>query len=128
MLWNKPRKELTYEVLSNTNLVDSSAKDVLQIVYKGVPVVAARLLILNIINSGKVPISDSDCSQPVTISFVENATVLNADITHKFPENVEVVAHPQQNMVSDGCPRLHESTQFQNNRNHHIRRMMKSFS
>jgi hypothetical protein len=84
------RKEMAYDVISNTLVlsIDHEVRGKIQVLYEGKPVDDARLVVLRIWNSGKVPISSNDFERPVTFDFGKDAEVLDATIFETKPSNL----------------------------------------
>jgi hypothetical protein len=80
------RKEIAYEVISNTLVipeleeVSPHTTGILHVLFNGKPVKGARLVILKVWNTGNEPIDILDYAEPITFNFGEKAEVLNVAI------------------------------------------------
>lgn len=92
-LKQRNRKEITYEVISDTSVlsVKKEVKDKVKILFDGKDVSNSRLVILRIWNSGTVPIMDADFkeNQPITFDFGEKAEILYAEIIETIPNSIK---------------------------------------
>ncbi|WNZ46551.1 hypothetical protein Q2T42_01705 [Leptolyngbya boryana CZ1] len=87
----KSNKLLTYEILSETALlsVAKEVEDKVQILFEGNVVQGVHLILLQISNTGNVPILPSDFLKDLTISFDGSAEILSAEITEKKPHSID---------------------------------------
>src|SRR5437588_12444636 len=80
------RKEIAYEVISNTLVIPEleetgpHTKGILHVLFNGDPVTGARLVVLRLLNAGNVPIIPADFIKPITFDFGSKAEVLNVGI------------------------------------------------
>jgi hypothetical protein len=89
------KKALTYEVLSNENIVQIANTTIgndLEIFYRKVPVKNLTLIVLKFTNSGNTEIRSSDYERAITISFGDNACVLGDPSVKSSPSNLLVKA------------------------------------
>lgn len=79
------RKNITYEILSNSSLlsVEKELKGDIEISYKGRKIENAQMIVLRIENLGSLPIPSSDFEGPIEINT--DGTVLSAEITKTAP-------------------------------------------
>jgi len=84
-------KSLSYEIISNAPLLSlkEEIKGNLQIVFNGKPVQSVHLIVVKIINSGKVPIVSTDYERPVSLNFSDNCQILTADISETNPKSLQ---------------------------------------
>lgn len=87
----RQNKQLSYAILSQTPLLSMAEeiKDELQIMYKGKMVRQVHLVIVKIMNSGKIPIVSTDFVRPININLGESAQILVAEIAKTSPESLE---------------------------------------
>ncbi len=86
-------KNLTYEIISKTSLLNVDARKVeqrLQILFDGSPINNAELILLKIINIGSTPIHPNDFYQPLTITTGESSRILDARITATQPSGLTI--------------------------------------
>lgn len=97
----RQRKDITYELLSNTPLLTVREKGLgqLQLTYNSVPVDNPRLAVIRLRNSGNVPIATTDYERPISFTFGEGATVLSSAITATSPDNLNVGVETKDNVV-----------------------------
>lgn len=91
LLWsNSQRKSLSYEVISNINILDipEEFKDKLEISFDSKPVQELYVTLIKIINTGKAPITPKDFHRPISIGFGETATVLTFELINQTPSNL----------------------------------------
>ncbi len=95
------RKDITYELLSNTPLLTVSERGLgqIQLTYNSVPVENPRLAVIRLTNSGNVPIATTDYERPISFAFGEGTTVLSSAITAASPDNLNVSAQNNGNIV-----------------------------
>ena len=84
------RKNLSFEVLYNTNLlsIDDVIKGKTQILYEGQLVQNVRLYAIKLINSGNVAILDTDYVRPVYLDFGNDSSILSAKVAKTSPSNL----------------------------------------
>lgn len=89
----KSRKRLSYEVISNTQLVGikSEIKDKVKILYDEKQVINVHLISIRFINNGNQPISIDDYAKPITINYNNPISVLTCEVLEQYPENLDVV-------------------------------------
>lgn len=94
------RKEIAYEIISNTSLVNIShaVKDKIQIHFEGKIINDLCLVIIRIWNSGNTPITYHDYIEPITINFKRQGEVLGFDVTETEPDDL----HPHLEQVNNG--------------------------
>jgi hypothetical protein len=99
----KAKKSLSYEVLSENPLIsiDNEIKGKLQILLDGKPIENVHLLLIRIINDGKVPITANDYERPVTLKFSKSSNILSAE--HVGAEPANLVSKPT---IHDGIVTL----------------------
>lgn len=83
-------KSLSYFVRSKTKLLTLHDENVgkLEIVFDGQPVLDAHVFVIEIRNTGNIPIISSDFEKPIEIVFAEKAEILSVAIVERIPENL----------------------------------------
>jgi hypothetical protein len=108
LLWlrDRPRKELSYQVVADTPLIsvkeEAELKGRLEIVFDKQPSynLDLRSVIVRVINSGNVPIGEDDYfGHPLELRFGEKAEVLIAGIVKTEPVDFEAKAFAAGTMV-----------------------------
>lgn len=93
VLWtlNQRNKQLSYRILWQDTLTraHSSVRDRLDVRFDGESVKDASLLIVQILNSGRLPITPADFQSRLTISSGPGAKVLYADIASTSPGDLD---------------------------------------
>lgn len=86
----KTRKELSYDIIFNTNLLSINAKikDSMQVNWRGKEINGLNLLIVRLRNSGNTPIVATDYEGPVIFTFDKDDRVLEAEIESTQPPNI----------------------------------------
>lgn len=92
-LARRPRKALTYKILSSTPLIASpeAARGKLQILFDGKPIEDVKLVLVKFTNSGNLPITSSDYESPVKLIVVSRlnvARLLDAGVSETYPEGL----------------------------------------
>lgn len=87
------RKEIAYAVISNSPVIsiDAGLQGKAQVMYNGMAINDARLVVLRIWNSGNLPIAASDYDVPVKLSFGEKTEVLDFEVLETNPDNLQVL-------------------------------------
>lgn len=91
MVWfylrEKRRKALSYRILSNVPLVQyqKEYEDRLTIFFDEVRVHDLHLVVIEVVNSGDIPIEASDFVEPLQFSFGEQAVILGGFVTQRKP-------------------------------------------
>lgn len=100
--WQQSRKELSYEVVSQTSLVslEDPAAQQLQVLFNGKPVADPTLIVLRVQNTGNVSIPKADYEQPLTFRFGEDVEVLTAEITTMTPPNLGASVNHSSNSIT----------------------------
>lgn len=85
-------KALSYSMKSKTKLLTLNDENVgkLQILLNGHPVSDAHIFIIEIRNTGNVPIASSDYEKPIEIVFSEGAEILSSAVIEKTPDDLNV--------------------------------------
>jgi len=88
----KVQKSLSYDLLTLAPLLTfgDKLKGKLQIIYDGTLIENAHVAIFRIYNSGNQPIISSDYVEPLSISFGENAKILDTEILSAKPNELEL--------------------------------------
>ena len=84
------RKELSYEVLSNSPVlsVREEIEGKLVILFEQQPVKGVQLLEVKLMNSGNQPITSSDFEAPVALEFGERSRILTGEVTDTATEGL----------------------------------------
>ena len=84
-------KEITYAIMSQSPLlsVDEKIRDKVKISYEGKEVKNAHLVVLNIKNSGNIPIMPNDYVEPIKFSFGLLAEIISVNISETKPVNIK---------------------------------------
>jgi len=84
------RKEITYEVLSNSPIVNvkNEIKSEIKIFYKNRPVEGINLIIIRFYNSGTLSISTHDFEEPIKLFLGDSAELINSEIIETKPEQL----------------------------------------
>lgn len=90
------KKELTYEVISNTPIlrsVGTHTTSKIQVTLNNRPVTKARILVVRVKNSGSASTrtSDFDQNNPIAFSFRPKAEILDAEIQDQTTLKQEVI-------------------------------------
>jgi len=104
ILWilNLKRKEMTYEVVSDTPVVTlgkAAPHEDLHITFHGQAVRDLHLILLRISNAGHVPIKPDEYADKLTITIPGDGKILHADIAETMPSNL--APPPAPGAVSD---------------------------
>jgi hypothetical protein len=88
--WWRNRKALSYEVISDVPLfsIRQEIKHRVEVMLDGNSVGNVHLVIVKIINDGRVPIEDKDFVVPITIKVDENSELLTPEITKTIPTDL----------------------------------------
>ena len=87
--WWRNRRRLSYEILSNVELVSSEKiRDRIEIRYEGKPVESVHLVVVKLINDGYQPIKKDEFEKPVKFIF-RGGNILSAEKEKFQPENIE---------------------------------------
>jgi hypothetical protein len=87
----RSRKSLSYKEQTVTQLsVESEIKGKLKITYDGKDVEEVYLAVVEISNSGNVPIVKADYEEPIELSFGKGAQILTTEIAKLEPENLQI--------------------------------------
>ena len=92
-LKSRHRKELSYEIISNTSLVSiDDSDDVvtgrIEILFEGHSVENVNLAITRLVNSGNVPIVKDDYDSPIKFEFGVEAEIFSVKVIQSKPENL----------------------------------------
>jgi len=99
-LRQRRHKQLSYAILSQTPLLSMAEeiKDKLQVLYEGKIVRQVHLIMVKIMNSGKIPILSTDFVIPINLDF-EGARILTAEIHKTSPQSLEASINIEDNMA-----------------------------
>ena len=91
-LIQRNKKSISYEILSQTSVLTHSEelKGRLIVQFDGKSVPDVHITILKIINTGNVPITDSDFVKPIEISFGSKNLILSAEVIDTNPTEMDV--------------------------------------
>ncbi len=90
-LFDRKRKAISYQILSDTPLMSVKEKtnDKLQVQIHGDIVHDARILVLKLTNTGKLPIAPGDFVTPIDFRFKGNEKIYDAEILKTQPSNIK---------------------------------------
>src|SRR5271157_1070525 len=96
------RKELSYEVLSNSPVlsVREEIEGKLVILFEQQPVKGVQLLEVKLMNSGNQPITSSDFEAPVALEFGEKSRILTGEVTDTATEGLTASISVEQSHIS----------------------------
>jgi len=87
------RKALTYDIKSNAPLfvADAKVSGRIAVLLDDIPVQSPRSIVVQIVNTGNLPIRSSDFEKPIAVTLGDHAKVLSAKISDTDPKNI----HPE---------------------------------
>lgn len=92
-LLQRKKKSLGYKVLWRLPLLkvhnELKERGQLTISFNGQPVEDIQLLLVEIVNTGNVPIIATDYERPLTIRYGDNTTILGAEVVGRLPEDID---------------------------------------
>lgn len=90
-LRSRKRKSLGYELLAEASLltVSKDLHEKIKIFFENKLIQDAWLLIYKISNNGDIPITETDFDDPISISFGNGVTILDAKIASTTPRNLK---------------------------------------
>lgn len=99
--WN--RKALTYEIVANVPLLTVRQRTVngLELLFKGLPIKDAQLVIVRLANTGRTAIESGHFEQKLSIVFDGGVNVLAADISSADPDDLLLQASVQIDEAGD---------------------------
>lgn len=89
----RKKKELSYEIVSTTELVnksDPSIDEKLTLYYDGSEIISAKSIVIRIANTGNIPITTSDFEGSDIVIHFNGNLVWVSSIVHKFPEDLNL--------------------------------------
>ena len=96
-------KSLRYKVLWQLPLVivhDELINDgQLTISFNGKPVKDIHLVLIEIVNTGNVPITSGDYERPLSIRYGNDSTVLSAEVVNEFPVDLDPFLSVSKNAI-----------------------------
>lgn len=100
-IWQKRKKMLQYEILSNTALVSKAKKleGMVKILYEDKEVNAVHLIVLKLLNAGNLSITKTDFEEPLIISFEPQVDILSADISETNPSGLKPILNIESNTI-----------------------------
>lgn len=94
LIRQRTNKAISFDVVNVAPLlrIQDEIKDKLQIIFEGRGITEAHLVVLDLYNSGTVPILPQDYFQPVSFDFGDpsETEILNAEILETSPSNMAV--------------------------------------
>jgi hypothetical protein len=95
------RKSLHYRIVSQTALfsVKEEVKKEFEITYKGKKIEEAQLVLIEISNTGNLPIEAEDYKIPISFNFGEEAQVLTAEVIKTIPEELHASVSTDEGIV-----------------------------
>lgn len=87
----KKKKSLSYELLTNTELISvgEEAKGRLEILFDGKPVKDVKLLIIELVNDGNIPVLSSDFEIPIIFTFGTKTEIIIAEVNKTSNKSLE---------------------------------------
>jgi hypothetical protein len=84
------QRGITYRVSSNTSILGftEDIKDRVQVLFDNKPVGDLRLVILELWNSGSLPILPTDHIDPIRFDLGKNAEILDVDVSETMPIDI----------------------------------------
>jgi hypothetical protein len=100
-LKQRVRKSVTYRIVSRNALfsVKEEMKKELEITYKGKKIEDAQLVLIEVSNTGDVPIEEKDYKNPISFDFGEKAQILMAEVTKTDPKDLHASVNIDRNFV-----------------------------
>ena len=100
-LAQRKTKSFTYQIISENALIpfEDDIKGKLDILYQGNLVEEVYLVLVNLANSGNVPIPSTDFEDPVIIEFNKDAQILSNDVTETQPKLMKYTIHGNDNKL-----------------------------
>jgi len=85
-------KSLAYEVISEYKIIgtDADTEGRVEILFDSKPVEAVYLVIIKIINTGRLPIESKDYEYAISLRFNEESEILSSEILKQSPSNLGV--------------------------------------
>lgn len=92
----RPRKSLSFTLVSNTSLVsvDDKLKGDVSIKFKNSEVLDLRLIVFSIKNTGNVPIPSADYEREMRVSFPLETQILSNEVFNKTPNSLDIPFEP----------------------------------
>ncbi len=89
----KSKKRLSYEIISNTQLigVNNKIQDKIKILYDEKQVANVHLISIKFVNNGNEPISVDDFDKPISIRYNSTVNILTHEIVERVPEDLDAV-------------------------------------
>ncbi|WP_352287503.1 hypothetical protein [Psychrobacter sp. GW64-MNA-CIBAN-0177] len=86
----KSRKKLSYEIISNTQLVgvENKIKDRITILYDEKKVVNVHLISIRFVNDGNQPISIDDFAMPINVRLGSDTNILTCEVLEQNPNEL----------------------------------------
>lgn len=100
----KSKKQLSYEIISNTQLVgvENEIKDRITILYDEKKVVNVHLISIKFVNDGNQPISIDDFATPINVRLGSGTNILTCEVLEQSP-----------NELNAGIVKMEDSVQIQ---------------
>ena len=86
----KSKKQLSYEIISNTQLVgvENEIKDRITILYDEKKVVNVHLISIRFVNDGNQPISVDDFAMPINVKLGSGTNILTCEVLEQSPNEL----------------------------------------
>lgn len=86
------RKRLSYEVISSSLLLSirEDIEDKIRIFYEDVEVRQVHLIVIQVVNSGNIPVESADFERALSLSFGEHSRIISDEITATVPEGLDI--------------------------------------
>jgi hypothetical protein len=91
--WQKVRKVLSYNVITNQSLltVHEEAKGEIKILYNGNEIKNPRMMIISVKNTGNTPVREEDYVEPLSFVFSSGVEMLAVEMIDRKPEYLKIV-------------------------------------
>jgi len=91
--WWRQRKVFSYRVISDYSLFDVDRKfsDRVKILFDDKPVNRVSLIVIELRNSGWVPIEDKDFFKPIEVNFGQESEIMSIETVETRPENMGII-------------------------------------
>lgn len=112
-LRQRNRKAVSYRILSSTPVlrVSEGVEGKMKMLYENQEVQNVQLLVINLANTGNVPIVESDYSLPVQVSF-GNGRILTVEIMERTPKELDVNPIIEENTIVINKALLNQGDSF----------------
>lgn len=100
-LKEKKKKELSYEVLSNSNIitVQDEFKDDVEVTFKGKKINNLWLILVKFTNTGNTPIESKDFDRPISLIIEKNSKIFHFEYSSLIPSDLPIQLDSKENAV-----------------------------